>query len=199
MNSLSVMERVSYMNARSSVATVRAHTIAIAMLVAVAAGGSSCQSDDVPREPTARTHAATPAATSATEIAPKYRDAAATLQRDGTAEEAKIALVQELTVDESPDATSVLLGGTENPSILVSMASIKGLSGRRCDVIVPALHRLLDDHEWQRRAWAAKVLGDTRCTDALRKLTDCLQHEHDERVRQRLEAAIKALNEENKG
>jgi len=66
-------------------------------------------------------------------------------------------------------------------------------------VIVEPLQGLLDDTEWQRRAWSAKVLGDRHCAEALRRLTDRLQHERDARVRQRLEAAIKALNEEVKG
>jgi hypothetical protein len=177
----------------------RAVRRAIVLLLAAGLIGASCRSsDDVAREQ-AGFGATTPGPLSTAELPPRYRDDVGTLQREDTAEEAKLALVQELAVDNSDAATRVLLVGTGNASILVSMASIKALSGRGCGSIAAPLQQLLDDQEWQRRAWAAKVLGDTRCREALRKLTDRLQHERDGRVQQRLEAAITALNEEVKG
>ena len=157
----------------------------------------ACSSDDRRELPPIRGDDAVAAAT--TDVAPKYRDAIKTLDHADTAEEVKLALVQELAVDDTEPALRVLVKGSANRSILVSMASIKALAGRPCDKIAPALERLLDDGEWQRRAWAAKVIGDSGCHDGLRRLTERLQHERDHRVQERIEAAIKALNEGVKG
>jgi len=178
---------------RSAARTIHVH--AIVTLIVVAVTCAAC-SDDASRDLTFGQPRGGAAPDSTPELTPHYRDAVATLQRDDTAEEAKLALVQELAGDKSDAATAVLHVGTENPSVLVSMASIKGLGGRACEDIAAPLERLLENQQWQRRAWAAKILGDTRCRGALRKLTDKLQHERDGRVQQRLEAAIKALNEE---
>jgi HEAT repeat protein len=170
--------------------------------VAVFAGNAaalviSCSSDDRRELPPIRDDAVPAGATA--DLAPKYRDAMKTLDHDETAEEAKLALVQELAVDDTEPALRVLVKATTNRSILISMASIKALAERPCDKITPALEDLLDDAEWQRRAWAAKVIGDTGCHGGLRRLTERLQHERDRRVQQRIEAAIKALNEGVKG
>jgi HEAT repeat protein len=171
--------------------------VATVMLVTVTL--FACHSDDAPVKQLSH-YAPSPHPVSTADLPPKYRDALASLERDDTAEEAKLALIQELAQelagDDSGAATDLLLRSTSNPSILVSMASIKGLGARPCSVIVDPLEALVDDSEWQRRAWAAKILGDRHCPEALRKLTDRLQHERDTRVRDRLEAAIKALNEE---
>ncbi len=185
----------------SSAPTPLRRSLPRALAIVVIAGtlGVACHSSqELPHEGGRGHGEATPGPTSSVELSPRYRDDVNTLARGETSEEAKLALVEELAVDNSDAATAVLLGSMENSSILVSMASIKALSGRSCAVVTEPLERMLDDQEWERRAWAAKVLGDTRCRDALRELTDRLQHERDGRVQQRIEAAITAINEEEK-
>jgi len=107
--------------------------------------------------------------------------------------EAKVGEIEALGPDHSEAATSSLLRAAESASVLISAAAIRGLSGRGCDRVQPLLVRLLDDSEWQRRAWAAKVLGDNGCKDAQPWLVAHSKSEQDNRVRSRLEESIRHL------
>ena len=109
------------------------------------------------------------------------------------ADDAKLAAVGRLAADTRDRATRCLVTATLHPSILVSMASIKALGGRPCTAVEAALIRLVDDAAWERRAWAAKVLGDNRCGNAADPLAARRKREDDERVRERLDAALAAL------
>jgi HEAT repeat protein len=91
--------------------------------------------------------------------------------------------------------TGVLLRFVDDPSTLIAAASIKGLTNRGCSRVETALVRLLNDEDWQRRAWAAKVLGTNGCRGAESALGDRLRREGDERVKARLEEARQRLGE----
>ncbi len=113
------------------------------------------------------------------------------------AEEAKIVEIQRLANDRSDDATTNLLRSAESTSVLISAASIQALAGRGCERVEPLLIRLLEDGEWQRRAWAARVLGANGCVGAKRALNDRLQNERDGRVQALLEGALQHLQGES--
>ena len=110
--------------------------------------------------PTATAVAPTP------EVAASYREARATLADPAQTDAAKLDVVATLATDPGDAATDVLLESTRNASILVSMAAVKALAGRSCARIVEPLTALLADGEWQRRAWAAKILGVDGCVGA---------------------------------
>ena len=112
--------------------------------------------------------------------------------------EAKVGEIEALGPDRSEAATSTLLRSAESASLLISAAAIRGLTGRGCDRVQTLLVRMLDDSEWQRRAWAAKVLGDNGCREARPALVSRLQREQDTRVRSRLDEAIRRLEEAKK-
>lgn len=113
--------------------------------------------------------------------------------------EARVGEIEALGPDRSEAATSSLLRSAESASLLISAAAIRGLTGRGCgDRVQPLLVRLLDDAEWQRRAWAAKVLGENGCREARPALVARAQREQDIRVRSRLAEAIRRLEETKK-
>lgn len=112
--------------------------------------------------------------------------------------EAKVGEIEALGPDRSESATTSLLRSAESASLLISSAAIRGLGGRGCDRVQPLLVRLLDDSEWQRRAWSAKVLGDNGCRDAEPWLVARSKVEPDERVRARLQESIQHLEEGKK-
>jgi HEAT repeat protein len=103
-------------------------------------------------------------------------------------------VVDELAPDPSPDATTVLLIATRNKSLPISMASLTALADREDPRIEPHLIGLLDDPAWQRRAWAARVLGQNGSTASLEPLTSRLEDESDARVRRQIEEAVASLS-----
>ncbi len=133
--------------------------------------------------------AATPAVGSA------YREAGATLGDPEQTDATKLAVVATLANDSSDAATDVLLASTRNASILVSMAAVKALAGRPCARIVEPLTALLVDEEWQRRAWAAKILGGEGCIGARDALAARRGRETDARVAKLVDDAIEMLDE----
>jgi HEAT repeat protein len=108
-------------------------------------------------------------------------------------EEARVAVVQALERDPSPAGIDALLAAAGDPSLVVSMAGIRALAGRACARVDGALMDLLDDPLWQRRAWAARVLGANGCDSARGALRAGLDVERDPRVRRQMAAAIAAL------
>ena len=113
--------------------------------------------------------------------------------RDGTApEEKRVALVEEIARDAGDDATELLLVAAGSPSTVVSMAGLRALRGRPCARVAPALVQGLGHADWQRRAWAAKVIGENRCTAVAPELRRQLARERDARVRRQLAVALAA-------
>ena len=112
---------------------------------------------------------------------------------DGVSDDAKLALVEQLASDSSSSATDVLVEAADSPSLLVSMASIRALGRRPCEQISEPLGRHLDDAAWQRRAWAAKVLAESRCGAARDLLARRLGMEQDARVRRQLASVLDTL------
>lgn len=166
--------------------------------VATAAPVAVPKADETPPavEATASVVAATVAASEPTpELATAYREASATLADPARSDEAKLAVLATLESDSSGAATDVLLESTRNASILVSMGAVKALAGRPCARIVEPLTALLADDEWQRRAWAAKVLGG--CADARSALTARRDREDDARVTKLIDDAIQTLDEKD--
>jgi hypothetical protein len=129
------------------------------------------------------------------EVAPAYRDARATLADPQEAEAGKLAVIETLASDRSAAATDLLVDSTRNPSILVSMAAVKALAGRACGRVAGPLATLLDDQEWQRRAWAAKILGANGCLGARDALAMRRGREKDARVTKIVDDAITMLDE----
>jgi hypothetical protein len=115
------------------------------------------------------------------------------LDSEQVSEPVKLALVDELARDPSETATDALLRAAHNRSLLISMAAVKGLTGRECERLQPQLTVLLVDDEWQRRAWAAKVLGESGCNAAGDTLSDRWRSESDARVREQIADAMSAL------
>jgi hypothetical protein len=112
------------------------------------------------------------------------------LQDPSTTEDAKLAVVEKVAEDPGDAATGVLVAALGNESLLVSMASTRALRGRSCDRLRAPLVQQLDDAHWERRAWAAKVLGENGCVAAAPDLRRRLAHERDERVRRQLSTAL---------
>lgn len=117
----------------------------------------------------------------------------ATLARNDVADERKLALLDDLARDPSEAATETLLRAARHRSLLLSMAALKGLTGRSCARLEPDLGDLLRDADWQRRAWAAKVLGESGCARAGGALSDRWRAESDGRVREQIADAMSAL------
>lgn len=131
------------------------------------------------------------------EIAAAYRDAAATLTDPEQTDTTKLAVVETLASDSSDAATDVLLESTRNASVLVSMGAVKALAGRPCARIAEPLTALLADDEWQRRAWAAKILGVDGCAGARDALAARRGRETDARVTKLIDDAIAMLDEKD--
>ncbi len=129
------------------------------------------------------------------EVASAYREAGATLADPEQADATKLPVIATLANDSSDAATDVLLVSTRNASILVSMAAVKALAGRPCARIVGPLTALLADEEWQRRAWAAKILGGDGCVGARDALAARRGRETDARVAKLVDDAIEMLDE----
>jgi hypothetical protein len=122
-------------------------------------------------------------------------DAGRVLRTPGASEATQLAVVDELTRNSSDDATRALLAGIDSASVYVSMACLRALAGRPCDALAPDLARRLDDSLWQRRAWAARILGSNDCAGARRQLAQRLTVERDLRVQAQLKHAIESLKE----
>jgi len=146
-------------------------------------------------QPTATIASTVTAAAATPEFARAYREAGATLADPEQTDPTKLGVVATLASDSSDAATDVLLASTRNASILVSMAGLKALAGRPCARIVGPLTDLLADGEWQRRAWAAKVLGGDHCVGARDALAARRGRESDARVAKLVDDAIKMLDE----
>jgi HEAT repeat protein len=119
----------------------------------------------------------------------------AVLDAPNGSDDAKVAVIEGLAADRSDAATAVLLRFVDSPSTLVAAASIKGLANRGCDRVETALVNLLDSGEWQRRAWAAKIIGSNGCRGAQPVLAERARRETDERVKARLDEAVQQLGE----
>lgn len=124
-----------------------------------------------------------------------YRELHAMLASDEVLMEWKHEIVlDDLAPDLSSAATQVLILASVNESIPVSMASLKALAERAGDPDVQAhLVWLLDDERWERRAWAARVLGQQGSDDSVPLLQARLTRESENRVRRQLESAIESL------
>ena len=109
-------------------------------------------------------------------------------------EDDRVAAVEELGRDSRDVAIDALLAAAASPSTVVAMASVRALRGRPCGRVGPELVRRLAHPEWQRRAWAAKVLGENGCTTTAPALRRRLQDEPDPRVRVQLAAALASLS-----
>ena len=108
-------------------------------------------------------------------------------------EEERLADVERLAGDKSDRATDALVAAADDPSLLVAMAGVRALRGRPCARVADTLGRALGHTDWQRRAWAAKVLGDNGCRTATATLRARLAREPDPRVRRQLSAALTTL------
>ena len=126
---------------------------------------------------------------------PAVMDVGQVLRTPGVSEAAQLAVVDELMKDSSEVATKALLAGVDAESLHVSMACLRALSGRSCDAVATALANRLEDPLWQRRAWAARVLGSNECAGAGRHLSKRLAVEPDARVQAQLKIAINSLKE----
>lgn len=151
-----------------------------------------------PVEPTASVAATITAAEPTPEPAAAYRDASVTLVDPAQTEEAKLAVVAMLAGDSQDAATDLLVESTRNASVLVSMAAVKALAGRSCARVTEPLTALLTDGEWQRRAWAAKILGTDGCTGARDAIAARRGEETDPRVTKLMDDAIEMLDEKEK-
>jgi hypothetical protein len=130
-----------------------------------------------------------------TSAQPAAWDVGQVLRTPGASEAAQLAVVAELAKDSSEEATKALLAGVDSASLHVSMACLRALSGRSCDRVASDLTRRLEDPQWQRRAWAARVLGANDCAGAGHYLTERLAVEPDLRVQAQLQLAIDSLKE----
>ncbi len=110
-------------------------------------------------------------------------------------DEAKVAVIEGLAGDRSEAVTGVLLRFVDSPSVLIGAASIKALAGRGCERVEAVLVGLLENDDWQRRAWAARVLGANDCRGAQATLGARARRETDDRVKARLDEAIQRLGE----
>ncbi|TMA72203.1 MAG: HEAT repeat domain-containing protein [Deltaproteobacteria bacterium] len=119
----------------------------------------------------------------------------AVLDAPNGSDEAKVAVIEGLAADRGEAATAVLVRFVDSPSTLIAAASIKGLTNRGCDRVEGVLVRLLESGEWQRRAWAAKVLAANGCRGARPSLAERARREVDERVKARLDEAMQQLAE----
>jgi hypothetical protein len=126
---------------------------------------------------------------------PAALDFGQVLRTPGASEAAQLAVVDELSKDVSDDATKALLAGVDAGSLYVSMACLRALAGRSCDTVAAELAHRLDDGSWQRRAWAARILGANDCAGAGRRLAQRLAVEPDRRVQKQLQLAIDSLKE----
>jgi hypothetical protein len=108
-------------------------------------------------------------------------------------EEDRLANVERLSGDTSDRATDALVATADDPSLIVAMAGVRALRGRPCARVADTLGRTLGHADWQRRAWAAKVLGDNGCRTATATLRARLAREPDPRVRRQLSTALTTL------
>jgi hypothetical protein len=156
----------------------------------------SCTSAPEPRAvPTTAAPEITPTAT--VTLSSRYREMADRLASPDVDEAAKLSLVSELGEDTSGEAMQVLLGVLDSRSSLVAAAAIMGLRRRPCAPIESALVAQLAKEDWQRRAWAAKVLGTNRCRGAVDALTEALQAEQDGRAQSKMDEALADIRKEN--
>jgi hypothetical protein len=126
---------------------------------------------------------------------PAAWDVGQVLRTPGASEATQLAVVDELTKDSGDDATRALLAGVDSESVYVSMACLRALAGRSCDTVAPDLARRLGDSLWQRRAWAARILGVNECAGSRRQLAQRLAVEPDLRVQAQIQHAIDSLKE----
>ena len=131
----------------------------------------------------------------------RYRELHAMLASDEVLMEWKHEIVvDDLAPDPSPSATDVLILASVNESIPVSMAGLKVLAERGPDGDVEMhLVWLLDDERWERRAWAARVLGTLGSDEAVAALRARMERESEDRVRRQLEGAIESLRSQTAG
>jgi hypothetical protein len=115
------------------------------------------------------------------------------LRDDRIPEERRVAAVEKLARDSRDVALEALLAAAESPSVVVSMAGVRALRGRPCARVGDGLVRRLSHADWQRRAWAAKVLGENGCVAAAPALQRRLRDEADRRVRTQLAIALATL------
>jgi HEAT repeat protein len=128
-------------------------------------------------------------------LAPRYRELHTMLESAEVLMEWKHEIVlDDLAPDPSAGATTVLILATRNDSIPVSMASLKALANRMDERVEAHFVTLLEDTSWERRAWSARILGQTGRHGTLVVLTEVLPAETDSRVRRQIEQAVAALD-----
>jgi HEAT repeats len=158
------------------------------MVFAVALARSFVMGMPQPRFPV-RAAATTPADPSA-----KLHADAAVLGDPGQPEERLVAVVEQVARDGRDTATDLLLSAADGPSVVVAMASIRALRGRPCARVARPLVQGLAHGDWQRRAWAAKILGENGCAGVAPALRQQLARERDTRVRRQLDGALAVLD-----
>jgi hypothetical protein len=173
-------------------------SFAFAFSVAWWTGGPSDRPHDrraafVGEQPVAALTAPLPATDTAPQ--PAAWDVGEVFRTPGASEATQLAVVDELSKKDGDDATKALLAGVDSESMYVSMASLRALAGRPCGAIASQLARRLDDAAWQRRAWAARILGANDCAGAALHLTQRLAVEPDLRVQTQIQLAIDSLKE----
>jgi hypothetical protein len=119
--------------------------------------------------------------------------ASAALRDSALPDGAVLGTVEDVASDPGDAATEVLLAAAENSSLVIAMASLRALRGRPCARVATPLARQLAHRDWQRRAWAAKVLGENGCAAVAPELKGRLARERDARVRRQLGAAVATL------
>ena len=175
-------------------------SFAFAFTVAWWTGGPSDRPVDrrasfIGEQPVAALTAPLPATATDAASQPAAWDVGRVFRTPGASEATQLAVVDELSKNGGDDATKALLDGVASESLYVSMASLRALAGRPCGVVAPDLTRRLDDAAWQRRAWAARILGANDCAGAALHLTQRLAVEPDLRVQAQIQLAIDSLKE----
>jgi len=161
---------------------------AVFVVVAVAVVGWRSASLEAPVEPAAVAIPEPARAPDPSET--RRREASAALLDPALGEDKASALVEQLARDPDEATTAVLLAAARSPSVVVSMASLRALRGRPCGQVSRTLVDGLGHADWQRRAWAAKVLGENGCAAAAPELRRRLARERDQRVRRQLGVAL---------
>jgi hypothetical protein len=160
-----------------------------AVVVLVAALG---QSDHAPA-PSRPSFSASDSDVAVSGAAERLLEVSAAVRDPSLPDDRVLAIVGEVAGEAHDTATDVLVSITRSGSVVASMAGIRALRGRPCARVAAPLVQRLGDRDWQRRAWAAKVLGENGCVTAAPALETALARERDGRVRRQITGALAAL------
>jgi hypothetical protein len=128
------------------------------------------------------------------DAAERLLEVSAAVRDPSLSDERVLAIVGEVAGEPHDAATDVLVSITQSGSVVASMAGIRALRGRPCARVTTPLVQRLADRDWQRRAWAAKVLGENGCVAAAPALESRLARERDRRVQRQIADALAALS-----